>query len=268
MPHRPIRIAAQLHPQHGPWENLIAAAVRADEMGYDIVYTWDHFYPLYGNPDGEHFECFAMMSAFAQATERAEIGPLVICNSYRNPQLVADMARTIDHVSGGRFILGLGAGWFKRDYDEYGYEFGTTASRIRALGRAIPVMQERLGKLNPPPVRDMPILIAGTGPQLTLPLVARYADGWHARFPDHAEDQGPAVEALLAACQDHGRDPKDIEWGLGVGPGDGDRFLTEEAPTLVEMGFTQFTLGFNGPGWTVDTGADWLAWRDEMNASG
>ncbi|HSM00983.1 MAG TPA: LLM class F420-dependent oxidoreductase [Acidimicrobiia bacterium] len=266
MPDRPIRIAAQLHPQQGPFENLLAAAVRADEMGYDVVYNWDHFYPLYGDADGEHHECFTTLAAFAQATERAEIGPLVACNSYRNPNLVADMARTIDHVSGGRFVLGLGSGWFKRDYEEYGYEFGTTASRIRDLGRSLPVIKDRLGKLNPPPVRQVPILIAGTGPTLTLPLVAQFADGWHARFPDHAEEEESAVETLLAACQEHGRDPSDIEWGLGVQPNDLDRFLAEEAPTLVEMGFTQFTLGFNGPKWSVDAGADWLSWRDQMNA--
>jgi probable F420-dependent oxidoreductase len=266
MPERPIRIAAQLHPQHGSFENLLAGAVSADEMGYDIVYNWDHFYPLYGESDGEHHECFTTLAAFAQATERVEIGPLVACNSYRNPNLVADMARTIDQIADGRFILGLGSGWFERDYDEYGYEFGTKASRLRDLGRNLPVMKERLARLNPPPRREMPILIAGTGRTITLDLVARFADSWHAFFPQRAEQEEPVVAKLLEWCAEHGRDPKEIEWGLGVQPNDLDRFLEVDAPTLVEMGFTQFTLGFNGPNWAVDAGADWLAWRDEMNA--
>jgi len=261
----PIRIAAQLHPQHGSFADLRGAAVRADAMGYDIIYTWDHFYPLYGKKDGQHFEAFTTMTSFAEATTRAEIGPLVLCNSYRNPHLVADMARTIDHISGGRFILGLGAGWFKRDYEEYGYEFGTTGRRIRALGRAIPQMVDRLGKLNPPPVRKMPILIAGTGETLTLPLVARYADSWHARFPDDPSEVEPAVEALTKWCDEIGRDPHDIEWGLGLEPTDLDRFMREDLPAYVAMGFTQFTLGFNGPTWEVEAGAEWLAWRDETN---
>lgn len=262
---RPIRIAAQLHPQHGAFAEIRAAAVDADRMGYDIVYTWDHFYPLYGARDGAHFEAFTLMTSFAEATSRAEIGPLVLCNSYRNPDLVADMARTLDHVSGGRFILGLGAGWFRRDYEEYGYEFGTAAQRIRALGRNLPRMKERLARLNPPPVREMPILIAGSGRTLTLPLVARYADSWHAGFPDRPEQLEPVVETLRRWCDEAGRDPLDIEWGLGLEPDDLDRALDEDAPTYLEMGFTQFTLGFNGPSWTVEGGVRWLEWRDGLN---
>jgi hypothetical protein len=111
----------------------------------------------------------------------------------------------------------------------------------------------------------MPILIAGTGETLTLPLVAKYADSWHARFPDHPSEVEPAVAALRKYCDEIGRDPADIEWGLGLEPTDLDRFLREDAPMYVAMGFTQFTLGYNGPDWQVEAGADWLAWRDEMN---
>jgi probable F420-dependent oxidoreductase len=262
---RPIRIAAQLHPQQGSWAQLRYAAVEADATGYDILYTWDHFSPLYGDPDGAHFECWSLLAAWADCTSRIELGPLVACNSYRNPNLVADIARTIDHVSGGRVIMGLGAGWFERDYDRYGYDFATRGRRIRALGRAVPQIIDRLSSLNPPPVRRMPILIAGVGLTLTLPIVARHADAWHAFFPDDPAEVEPAVEALLRHCAEIGRDPSEIEWSIGVDPEDLERFLAEDAATYVEMGFTQFTLGFNGPHWNVAAGDAWLAWRDRMN---
>jgi probable F420-dependent oxidoreductase len=262
---RPIRIAAQLHPQHGEYRALRDAAVRAEELGYDIVYNWDHFYPLNGNPDGPHLECWSVLAAWAEATERIEIGPLVSCTSYRNPNLIADIARTVDVISGGRFVLGLGAGWFKRDYDEYGYEFGTAGSRIQALGAAVSVIESRLDRLNPPPVRRPPILIAGQGERRTLKIVAEHADGWHAGFPDTARELEPKVAALRRWCAEIGRDPSEIEWGVGVEPDDMARFMAEDAAAYLEMGFSQFTLGFTGPAWNVDAGQSWLAWRDELN---
>jgi probable F420-dependent oxidoreductase len=263
---RPIRIAAQLHPQHGTWSQLRRAALQSEKLGYDILYTWDHFSPLNGDPDGPHFECWSLLAALAEATERIELGPLVACNSYRNPNLHADIARTVDHVSGGRVIMGLGAGWFARDYERYGYEFGTRASRIQALAEATPAIIERLGSLNPPPLRPMPILIAGTGLKLTIPIVARHADAWHAFFPDSIEEVLPAVDALRRSCEQIGRDPRDIEWSVGLQPDDIDRFLAEDADRYLELGFTQFTLGFGGPDWSVDGGRAFLEWRDRRNA--
>jgi probable F420-dependent oxidoreductase len=263
--HKPIRIAAQIHPQHGDYPAMRAAVVRAEELGYDIAYTWDHFYPLYGSDDDRHLECWTLLAAWAEATSRLELGPLVACNSYRNPNLLADMARTVDRISRGRVILGLGAGWKRRDYEEYGYEFGTRASRIEALGEAIPVIRRRLEVLEPPPLRRMPILIGGTGPRRTLRLVALYADGWHAMFPDRPEELEPTVRALLDWCAEFGRDPSSIEWGVGVEPEDLDGFFAKDAETYLAMGFTQFTLGFNGPDFTVDAGRSALAWRDEQN---
>ena len=263
---RPIRIAAQLHPQQGDYPALRDAAIRAEELGYDVVYNWDHFFPLYGDRDGPSLECWTVLAAWAEATRRIEIGPLVSCNSYRNPQLLADMARTVDRIAGGRVVLGIGAGWMRRDYDEYGYEFGTFGSRIAAMGAAIPLIEDRLARLNPPPVRPMPLLVAGVGERRTLRIVAESADGWHAMFPEHPEELEPKVAALRRWCDEVGRDPADIEWGVGVEPGDLDRFLARDAATYLEMGFTQFTLGFNGPGWPVDGGAPYLGWRDVENA--
>jgi probable F420-dependent oxidoreductase len=262
---RPIRISAQLHPQQGGYGRLREAVGEVDEMGFDLLYTWDHFFPLYGARNGAHFECWTMLAAWAEQTSRVELGALVTCNSYRNPDLLADMARTVDHISDGRLVLGIGSGWFRRDYQEYGYEFGTAGWRLDRLAEALPRIENRLERLNPPPLRPIPVLIAGSGLRKTLRLVAGHADSWHGGFPDHPEEQEPKVKALLGWCDEVGRDPGEIEWGLGVEPEDLDRFLAEDAPTHLEMGFTQFTLGFNGPNWDVAAGRQWLAWRDEMN---
>jgi probable F420-dependent oxidoreductase len=265
---RPIRIAAQLHPQHGTWHELRRAAIDAESLGFDVLYTWDHFSPLSGEPDGAHFECWSLLAAWAEQTSRVELGPLVACNSYRNPQLLADMARTIDHISGGRFVLGIGSGWFRRDYDEYGYEFGTHGTRGRQLAEELPLIERRLEVLNPPPVRRIPILIAGSGPKITLRLVATHADSWHAGFPDDPAELEPKVAGLERWCAEIGRDRAEIEHGIGVEPDDLERFVAEDADDYVALGFTQFTLGVNGPEWEVGSAVEaWLSWRDERNAA-
>lgn len=258
-----IRVAIQLHPQHGGYPALRRAVDRVEELGADLLYTWDHFFPIYGDPDGAHFECWSLLAAWAEQTSRVELGALVTCNSYRNPQLLADMARTVDHVSGGRLVLGIGSGWFRRDYEEYGYEFGTAASRGRALAEALPLIRRRWELLDPPPLRTPPVLVGGLGERFTLRIAAEHADVWHALFPSRPAELEPKVEAFERRCAEVGRDPAEVERAVGVEPEDLERFLAEDADAYVALGFTQFTLGVEGPDWELGGAVeDWLSWRD------
>jgi probable F420-dependent oxidoreductase len=262
---RPIRIAVQLQQQHTEYTEIRSAVARLEEMGADILFNWDHFYPLYGDPDGAHFECWTMLAAWAEATERVEIGALVTCNSYRNPQLLADMARTVDHVSDGRLILGIGSGWFERDYDEYGYEFGTAGGRLDALARDLPLIEERWAKLNPAPTRKIPVLIGGGGEKKTLRIVAQHADIWHGFGGPETVAHKHAV--LDEWCAKVGRDPAEIERSAGVSPTPGrlpedvDDYVSSAA-ALHAVGTRLFTVGLNGPDFDPGPIRDLVAWRD------
>lgn len=251
----PIRIGVQLQPQHADYAQIRDAVRAAEDAGVDIIFNWDHFFPLYGDPDGKHFECWTMLGAWAEQTSRVEIGALVTCNSYRNPELLADMARTVDHISGGRLILGIGAGWFEKDYDEFGYEFGTAGSRIADLGAALPRIKARWARSNPAPTREIPILIGGGGEKKTLRIVAQHADAWHS-FGD--------VETLRrksAILDEHGeavgRDASQVERSVAVEAPPG-----EVADQLVEAGVTLFTVSAGGPDYDLSLARAWVEWRD------
>jgi probable F420-dependent oxidoreductase len=257
MTEKRIRIGVQIQPQQADYAAIRRAASEAEDLGADIVFNWDHFYPLYGEPDGKHFECWTMLGAWAESTSRVEIGALVTCNSYRNPELLADMARTVDHISDGRLILGIGSGWFERDYDEYGYEFGTAGGRLDDLAEALPRIEKRLGQLNPAPTRDIPVLIGGGGEKKTLKLVAKHATIWHS-FAD-AETFTRKSAILDRHCADVGRDPSEIERSVAVG---GDAKPEELGPQLAELGVGLFTVGTGGPDYDLSALKSWIAWRD------
>ncbi len=257
---RRYRVGLQLQPQHADYATIRRTVAEAEEVGADVVFNWDHFYPLYGAPEGKHFECWTMLGAWAEATERVEIGALVTCNSYRNPELLADMARTVDHVSDGRLIFGIGSGWFEKDYDEYGFEFGTAGGRLDALAEALPRIESRFGKLNPAPTRHIPVLIGGGGERKTLRLVARHADIWHTFGDPEVIRHKSAV--LADWCEKERRDPAAIERSCGVPEGD----PATVGAALAENGIRLFTVGVGGPSYDLARLRDWVAWRDEQNA--
>jgi probable F420-dependent oxidoreductase len=181
----------------------------ADRMGVDSIWPWDHFFPIYGDPDAATFEGWSLLAAMAVDTEHAMLGLLVTGNPYRNPDLLADMARTVDHLSGGRAILGIGAGWSERDFVEYGYPYGTPASRLKDLEASLQRIRARLDRLNPPPVGDLPILVGGGGEKVTLRLVAQHAQMWNTFGP--AEAFGAKNRVLDDWCARVGRNPAEIE---------------------------------------------------------
>jgi probable F420-dependent oxidoreductase len=257
MTDRLLRIGLQLQPEHADYSALRDAVLRAEDLGVDVIFNWDHFYPLHGDPDGKHFESWTMLGAWAEQTERVEIGALVSGIGYRNPDLLADMARTVDHISGGRLILGLGAGWFKKDYDEFGYEFGTAGSRIASLAEAMPRIRARLDAGNPAPTRKIPILIGGGGVRKTLRIVAEHADIWHS-FGDV-----DVLKAKSAILDEHGaavgRDTAVlVERSVDVSgpPGAG-------GDALVAAGATLLTISSTGPDYDLSEVRAWVDWRDE-----
>ena len=249
-----VKIGVQLQPQHAPDYQLIRDAVlRSEDAGVDIVFNWDHFYPLYGDLDGAHYECWTMLGAWAEQTSNVEIGALVTGGGYRNPDLLADMARTVDHISGGRLILGIGAGWNEKDYDNFSYEFGTAGSRLALLKESLGRIRHRLDVGNPAPTRDIPILIGGGGEKKTLKLVAEYAHIWHS-FAD-LDALKRKSEILAEHGTTVGRDTSGITRSVSW-PG------ADTAQDFVDVGATLFTVGTGGPDYDLTELGEAIAWRD------
>ncbi len=228
-----MKIGALFWNQYTTWPDLLAAGQRADGLGYDTLWTWDHLYPIVGSDDGPMFEGWLTLAAWAQATERIHLGLLVGANTFREPALTAKMATTLDHISGGRAILGIGAAWFDTEHTAFGLEFGGGfPERLRWLGEALPIMRGMLHgdrptaagpryrsvavRNDPLPIQDrLPLLIGGGGEKVTLRLVARYGD---ANNLDGGFETVKRKEAiLLQHCAAVRRDPDEIERTAGLG---------------------------------------------------
>jgi F420-dependent oxidoreductase-like protein len=220
-----VRFGIQTPNQNTTWDDLVATWRDAESLGFDSAWVYDHFIPIFGDTDGPCLEGWTMLSALAAETSRLRIGILVTGNTYRNPALLAKMATTVDHVSHGRLVLGIGAGWFEKDHTAYGFEFGTPHERARKLGEALDVITKLwsadhpsfAGKyyrldhapFAPPNVQKPhpPIVIGGQGKEWIVPLVARYGDGWNAVSgvtPDGIRERRKIIEE---ECRKIHRDP-------------------------------------------------------------
>ncbi|MGQ4614692.1 TIGR03560 family F420-dependent LLM class oxidoreductase [Nocardia sp. R7R-8] len=206
---------------------VIAQAREAEAAGFDTAFVMDHFYQLpgIGTPDEPMLEAYTALGGLATATERIQLSALVTGNTYRNPAMLAKTVTTLDVVSGGRAVLGIGAGWFELEHRSLGFEFGTFTDRFERLDEALHIIQPMLrgerpthqGKwyrvenaMNEPRVRDdLPILLGGSGEKKTFGLAARFAD--HLNIICNASELPRKIEALRARCAEVGRDPQTLE---------------------------------------------------------
>jgi probable F420-dependent oxidoreductase len=265
-----IRVGVQLWPGETPdYQTWRESVINAEELGADAIFGYDHFHKPFtvlsedGLPqllpdqlDVNNFEGWTALASWAEITSRAEIGLLVTGVGYRNPDLLADMARTVDHISGGRLILGLGAGWYEKDYSVYGYDYGTVSSRMDLFEQSLARIESRLGKLVPQPVRKIPILIGGMGVRRTLPIVAKHADIWHTFASVEEYHRKNAMLKGLAA--EAGRDERQIERAVHwTGRDNAEAFLRE--------GVTLFTTEIHptDAGYDFSEFKDMIAWRDQ-----
>jgi F420-dependent oxidoreductase-like protein len=227
-----VKLGAIAWNQYTPWADLREAGIRADRLGFDSIWTWDHLYPIVGSHEGPILEGWLTLAAWAERTERAQIGLMVGANTFRNPALVAKMATTLDHISGGRAVLGIGGAWFETEHRAYGIEFGgSPGERLRWLEEAVKIMRGMLHgetpsgerfytthevRNDPQPVQaKLPLLIGGGGEKKTLRIVARYADACN--VGGGFENVKRKDEILRRHCADVGRDESEIERTVGMG---------------------------------------------------
>ena len=232
-----LQFGVQTPPQHVSYSQVQDIWLEADELGYDSAFGFDHFLPIFSDPAGPCLEGWTLLAALAAQTKRLKTGLLVTGNTYRNPAVLAKMAATVDHVSGGRLILGMGAGWFKLEHDAFGIPFYTPGGRARRLVESVELVkmlftQEKTtyeGKyyqikdapFEPKPLQKPypPILIGGMGPKVVQPLVARHADIWHFFVRQGGAEAARKIAVKFdAICKEVGRDPAEIQKSTSLSP--------------------------------------------------
>jgi alkanesulfonate monooxygenase SsuD/methylene tetrahydromethanopterin reductase-like flavin-dependent oxidoreductase (luciferase family) len=228
-----LKTGILLWSQAATWPEMVEAAQRVDRLGYDHLWTWDHVYAIFGDPYQPIFEGWTALAAWAMATERTRLGLLVGANTFRNPGLTAKTAATLDHISGGRAILGIGGAWFDLEHEAHGIDFGTGfGQRLDWMDESVAAMRSLLdgGTVTsepgghyafdglrhlPLPVQPrLPIMIGGSGEKKTLRTVAKYADMWNAMGTIDVMTR--KVEILRGHCEAVGRDIGEIEFTLAV----------------------------------------------------
>lgn len=246
-----LKLGILLWNQATEWEPMVETARRVDALGYDSLWAWDHLYAIYGDPYQPIFDGYALLSAWAMATERTTLGLLVGANTFRNPGIVAKSVATLDHISGGRAVAGLGGAWFELEHTAHGLDFGSGfGERLDWLDESVGVIRRLLdgqevtyesakyrfeaARHDPLPLqRHLPIMIGGGGEKKTLRTVARYADIWNV-FGD-AATLARKDGILREHCVDVGRDPARIERTVGAKIVIRDRVADAEAVWAAQM---------------------------------
>jgi len=226
-----VKFGLQLWPQRTTWPEWREAALAAEAAGWDSVWTWDHLLAIQGPWQQPIFEGWALLNATAAITERVRLGLMVGANTFRNPGVTTKLATTLDHISNGRAILGIGGAWFEREHEAFGIDFGATVGeRLDKLEEAVPLMRRLFdgeqvrheGRFytltnalcEPRPVQPhLPILVGGSGPRKTLRTVARHADAWN--VPGPPEVLAAKSRILDEHCEREGRDPATV-WRSGA----------------------------------------------------
>lgn len=227
-----VKLGALCWNQYTDWTSLREAGIRADQLGYDSLWTWDHLYPIVGSHEGPMFEAYTLLGSWAEATEKVTIGLMVGANTFRNPAVVAKAITALDHASGGRAVLGIGGAWFETEHTAFGIEFGgSPGERLRWLEEAVRIIRGMLHgeqpsgdryyrirdvRNDPPPVQDrLPIVVGGGGEKKTLRIVARYADACN--VGGGFESVKRKDEILRRHCAEVGRDESEIERTAAMG---------------------------------------------------
>jgi F420-dependent oxidoreductase-like protein len=231
----PVKAGVLVWNQYTDWPAMLQIGRSADALGYDSLWTWDHLYPILGDPEGPFLEGYMVMAAWSQHVSRATIGLLVGANTFRNPGLVVKMVTTLDHLTDGRAVLGIGGAWFDTEHAAFGIEFGSGfGERLDWLDESVQLMRDMLrdgsgtargehyhaagARNDPAPVQaHLPILVGGAGEKKTLRTIAKYADAWNVAqvTPEQAAHKN---DVLKRHCEDVGRDSDEIERSLSLGP--------------------------------------------------
>ncbi len=263
-----VRFGVHIVPQHTTYAEILQTAREADELGFDTAFLFDHFIPINSDSTGPCFEGWTLLSAVAAQTKRVKVGLLVTGNTYRNPAILAKMAATVDHVSNGRLILGLGAGWFELEHTAYGIPFYTPSERAKRLTEAIEVIKQLFTQpksnfngeyyqlkdapCEPKPVQKPypPLLIGGMGPKRVQPLAARHADIWHFFPGEGAQSVKATCDNFNKLCQKVGRDPAQVEKSISL---DGQQLsgskeeVRDRIKKLVDAGVHHFIVSLSPP---------------------